>query len=333
MNLPFGTGNCAKPVEVSNIADPVPGTAQYDNAIERDKSTRDITAMPWLPQLPDQWAIDLHERIVEAERRYAAPNLAKRDYEIGTATEPDQIAIVPGAGDYLFTAEHATTPYSLKDKKMRSFPDAGTGGLAAVLAEDYGIALIMRGRQTSNVPSDVNHPIKPKIRQQLGRATGFLSVHGKAPGMFVRENDRAEIHACIGLGREPSEQLIEFSHTIARIVREDLGLYVVLSNEQPAYIQHRYGTDLKRRDDGTPKISQLAATKPVESTATFANRILQEQGRAIPAFQMELTNLLCATPLDDENVKDKKSRIIGVALGYKLFEKVVELTPGYGRES
>ncbi len=333
MNLPFGTENCAQPVEMPNIADPVPGTAQYDNAIARDKSTRDITAMPWLPQLPDQWAIDLHERIVEAERQYAAPNLQSGDYEMGTATETNEIAVVRGAGDYLFTAEHATTPFSLRDEKMRLFPDAGTGGLAAVLAEDYGTALIMRGRQTSNVPSDVNHPIKPKIRQQLGYASGFLSVHGKAPGMFVRESDRAEIHACVGLGREPSEQLIEFSHTIARIVREDLGLYVVLSNEQPAYIQQRYSTNLKRRDNGAPKISQLAATTPVESTATFTNRILQEQGRAIPAFQMELTNLLRATPLDDENIKDKKSRIIGVALGYKLLEKVVELTPDYGRES
>jgi hypothetical protein len=41
-------------------------------------------------------------------------------------------------------------------------------------------------------------------------------------------------------------------------------------------------------------------------------------------MQMELTDLLRLTP--DNGSKDRKSRIIGVALGYKLLEKVVQLT-------
>jgi len=327
MKLPFGGENLVEPVATPDIVDPNPGTPEYAWALSRDASTRSINAMPWLPQSPDsdEWAKELYGRIEEAERTYAAPNLLDSDYEEGTATKPDDIAIVRGGVEhpYIFTAEHATTPVSVVTKKYRGSADRGTGGLAAVMAQDYGTALIMRGRQTTNVPSVEEHPFKDKLRKELATAAGVLSVHGKNSGMFVHPDDQAEIHACIGLGLDPPESLREFARKVQLAARDDLGLYLVVSNDQPAYIQKPNSTELKRKDDGTPKLSQLAALKP-RMTTNFSRDYLQRIGSSAPAMQIELTDLLRLTP--DNGSKDRKSRIIGVALGYKLLEKVVRLT-------
>jgi len=328
---PFA-GVLPEPVELGDMPDPIPGTDEFAMAEQRDRSTRDISAMPWsLEQLPEHELIELHDRIVAAERRLITPNLLYEEYEAGTAEGPDHIELVRGVTPgHLFTAEHATSPFVVVDKetnrKEYRFPDRGTGGLAAVLGEDFGTALIMRGQQTSNVPSDPNHPIKPMIREELRTATGFLAVHGKNPGMFVRSSDPTEIHACIGLGDNPSDALHEFARTVVRTAGEDLGLYVVISNDQPAYIQESGSTKLKREKDGTAKLSQLAALG-AGKTPNFSRRVLKEFKRDVPTMQIELTDLLRLTPGNDK--KDRVATTIGVALGYKLFQKVVELTPTY----
>jgi len=327
MRLPFGGENIVEPVATPNIPDPRPGTMEYRHALSRDESTRSISAMPWLPQTPDsdEWAKELHDRIEEAERTYAAPSLQLEEYEEGTAKVPDEIAVVRGEAEkpYVFTAEHATCPISVVTKDYR-FPDRGTGGLAAVVAEDYGTSLIMRGRQTTNVPSVAEHPLKSLLRQELVTAAGFLSIHGKNPGMFVHPDDSVEIHACLGLGRKPSEAMRDFARRIVLAARNDLGLYVVISNDQPAYIQKPGSTELKRLEDGTPKLSQLAGIKP-NMTINFSRDYLRQIGRHAPSMQIELTDLLRVTS-PETSQKDKKSRIIGIALGYKLLEKVVKLT-------
>lgn len=332
MSLPFGGENILEIVATPNIDDPTPGTVNYSHALARDQSTRSLNVMPWLFKTgdSDEWAKELYERIEEAERQYAAPNLRNEDYEEGTAEEPDQIALVRGEVDnpYLFTAEHATKPVSIKYNRYRS-ADRGTGGLAAVMAQDYGTALIMRGKQTTNVASVAEHPLKVLMLEELARSAGFLSIHGKNPGMFVHTDDRVEIHACLGLGYDPSEELREFAHKIVTTVRDDLGLYVVVSNDQPAYIQKPKSTGLKRLKDGSPKLSQLAAlgeTMTGENITTNVSRkYLRRIGRNVPSLQIELTDLLRLTPVEDGG-KDKKARIIGTALGYKLLEKVVQLT-------
>jgi len=329
MNLPFGGEDILKVVSTPSIPNPKPGTPEHDNALARAKSSRSIGAMPWLPQDPtDEWAKELYERIEEAERTYTAPNLRYEEYIQGTATEPDEIATVKNeeiVDPYLFTAEHATWPINVKTNEYREAgPDAGTGGLAAVMAEDYGTALIMRGRQTSNVPSLAEHKIRPLISKELARSIGFMSVHGQFPGKFVHQSDRSEIHACIGLGIDPTEAMRDFARKVVLGAR-DIGLYAVISNDQPAYIQQRHSTRLKRKEDGTPKLSQLAAAKNPKMTTNYSREVLREMGRNIPSFQMELTNMLLLTTSEGVR-KDKKSRIIGVALGYKLLEKVVQLT-------
>ncbi len=324
----FGSTNILSPVELAEIDDPTLGSVEYDAAVQRDKTTRDISAMPWLPQLPDEWAYSIFERIEAAERTYAAPNLQEDEYAEGTAKEDDDIAVVRTEGNkrHLFSAEHATKPFSLKTKQLRN-PDSGTAGLAAVLAEDYGTAIIMRGRQTSNVPSDPGHPIRPYIEHELQTADSFLSLHGKNPGMFVHPVDEAEIHACIGLGIEPSEALMEFAKKIVLQARDDLGLYTVISNNQAAYIQQENSTKLKRLEDGSVKQSRLAALGE-HYTTNSSRRYLNSIGHDRPTLQLEITRLL---RLDYKNIHniDRKSLIMGVARGFKLVEMVVRLVPQY----
>lgn len=60
-------------------------------------------------------------------------------------------------------------------------------------------------------------------------------------------------------------------------------------------------------------------------TVNFSRDYLRSIGRNAPTLQAELTNLLRLTPPETSR-KDKKSEIIGVALGYKLMEKIVQLT-------
>ena len=203
------------------------------------------------------------------------------------------------------------------------FADTGTAGLAAVLAEDYGTGLIMRGRQTGNAATDPDHPIKPLITDHLKDASGFLSVHGKSPNMFVRPSDKTELHATIGLGAEPDERLHDFAQNVVRMARNELGLYVTVANDQHYYIQHPDSTALKRNDDGTAKTNTLAALKP-NTTTNLARRVLAEQGSDAAAFQVEMTNLLRLTP-EDTNKKDPQSRIMGVALGYLLMSRIAEM--------
>lgn len=303
------------------VADPTPASPFFEAALVRDVSGRSVTVMPWLPQLPDAWATELYEQIEDGERSLVAPRLRQADYELGTASSPDEIVEIHGdQGAHLFAAEHATSPVLVLTGTYR-MPDAGTAGLTAVLAKQHGIGLILNGRQTTNVPSVEDHPFKDRMKRYLPGADSFISVHGMALGKFVRLSDPSEIHASIGLGENPTEAMQEFGHTLARRCRQDLGLYVVVGNNQEYYVQKNL--QLKRDEAGEPYHHRLAALKPTMTT-NVARREFDRLGRSAPALQIELTNLLRLTP-EDGPKKDQKSRIIGTALGYLLLEQAVKL--------
>ncbi|HUP26173.1 MAG TPA: hypothetical protein VM124_00825 [Candidatus Limnocylindrales bacterium] len=297
------------------------------NAITRNRSSTDITSMPRLPQLPEAWAQEIYDMVEERERKLAAPNLLRAEYELGTASSPDEIFEARRSDEVgcLFTAEHATSPVRAATGS-RDYPDAGTGGLVALLAENYGTGLIMRGDQTSNAATDPEHPIKPRIARYLAAATGYVSVHGMAPGKFMARSDTTEIQASIGLGADPTDHQREFAEKIVKLGRDMFGLYVVIGNDGDYFVQKPNSTELKRNQDGTPYRNRLAALKP-NMTVNFARRQLSEAGRQVPVVQIELTKLLRLTPSDTDN-RDPVSRIIGVALGYRLLEEVAKLALG-----
>lgn len=306
-------------------ADPAASVDGYNNnlfAIARDQSSRDVTSMPWLPQLPETWAQEIHDRIETRERELVAPNLSSDDYEMGTALYPDEVKEITSSGNnsFLFTAEHATEPLRFATKK-REMADVGTGGLATVLGEDYGNALIMLGDQTSNAPVDPDHPIKPYIAKHIPDMDGFVSVHGMAGGKFVEPTDRTEVQAVLGLGANPSEAQREYAEKLVRAAK-DIGLFVIVGNHTSYHVQKPNSHNPKRNEDGSLYTGQLAAVRPTTTTNFVQDRL--PNGVFKPAFQIELTRFLRLTPYESDK-RDKVSRIIGVALGYKLLQSAVEI--------
>ncbi len=302
-----------------NIADPEPETAEFAAAEVRAQATHDIGAMPWLPQLPDAWMSDVYGQIDAAERKYAAPNRLKDEYGPGVASEDDDVKEVIGNGDYLFSAVHATKSIRASDGKL-GFADVGTAGLTAVLAEKYGRGFIMAGRQTGSAAIDEAHPLKTRMQPYIAEASGFLDVHGCASHLFVNPGDKFNVHAHLGLGENPSEELRDFASDIVRFGRNELGLYVVVGNNQSYYSQR--GTGLRRNEDGVPYTGQLAGSKP-NMMNNFVRREFETAGRAALSMQVELSgfNRLLAA---DVSRKDPRTDVISVALGYQLLQHIVE---------
>lgn len=324
MKTPFAAFPLAR--ELGPIDDAVPGSVEAGIAKLRHTRAIEPSAMPWLPQGADEWAYAIHERVDVAERMLVATNRRNEEYRNGTATRDNDVAEVGRAGGVLFTAEHAThTPRLIKDTgefKM-GFADVGTAGMAAVLAEDYGRGFIMTGRQTKPL-ADEFFAIKPYILEALPDHEGFISVHGCSSRPFVHPTDPVGIHAHLGLGIDPTDAERQHAEEIVRYGREELGLYVVIGNDQPYYVADATGK-LRRNQDGTPYVSSLAAQKPYMTT-NMVRRILAGQGQTtVRALQVEMAPLLLPTAVDGASRKDRKAEVIGVALGYQLLSKMAKL--------
>lgn len=309
-----------EPLVLGDIPDPALGTAAHEAASVRAHATRDISAMPWLPQLPDNWMGDIYDRIEAAERHYVAPHLRSEEYELGTAKKDDDIAHVPGKGSFLFTAPHATKTIRFATGKL-GFADRGTGGMTAVLAEEHGDGFIMTGRQTSSPVSEPHHPLKDAILPYVEDASGFIDVHACASHLFVQPTDTYNLHASIGLGEAPSEALREFAHAAMRYAREELGLYVVVGNEQDYYSQMST-TELKRNGDGTAYRNRLAGVKP-NMLNNYVRRQFASAGKVAAALQVELSAFNHIGSVDSDK-RDRCTQIVAVALGYKFLSHLVD---------
>lgn len=327
----------AEPIVLADIPNPAPGSAEAEAADVRRKATHDISAMPWLPQLPDQWMGEVYDRLFDAERNYAAPNLLQGDYLDGTATEEDSIVQVTGPGDMLFAAVHATKtrrkdPANPVLRKI-GFPDTGTAALASVLAEDFGRAFIMNGRQTGNAAVDEEHPIKKVLMPHIPAASGFLDVHGCASHLFTDPRHRFNVHASVGLGLDPDDTLRDLAHTIMRYGRSELGLHVIIGNDQEYYSQQNPALVPKRNADGTAYRHRLAALKPTMLT-NVVRAAAARQGHYVPTMQIELAGINRLTALDDTSYpKNEKSRVVGAALGYQLMRYATEQLESLGRQT
>jgi hypothetical protein len=274
-----------------------------------------------LPELPEQEAREVYERVVEAERRRVSPNLRTEEYASGTANYDDETTVLSGHGSVLVTAEHATDPVR-KATGIREGADHGTGGLAEVLHEDTDSTVIIPiGRQTGNAAVNEDYPVKDHMRLLLPDNDGFVSVHGMIPGKTTDVFGRREVQAILGLGKDPSEMAINVA-MLLQAYAKDLGLHVLIGNNE-RYLDISNGK-LEKDDTGNPKTKTLAAFG-ANSTTNFAHRLATEQGRQIPAMQIEMTRMLRVLPQEIEE-RDVISRVMGVYMGYLLTKKAVELS-------
>ncbi len=310
-----------------HLADPTPGTIEYERALQRDAGTRDLSALPWMPSV-DAKISGEHAMLAGYERALIAPNRSLAEYGPGTATEDNEIYVygadeLKRKGGILFSAEHATSPGTRKDGG-ETYPDTGTAALSFQLAQEFGASVIATGRQTLPA-TDPTHPIKQRIAELLPAAQGFISVHGKAPGAFIRPTDESEVHAMIGLGANPTELQLDTAADIRNRARKQLGLLVVTSNIQPCYIQVPGATGIKRIDkDGelVAKTSALAALSE-GTTTNFARRELANAGRHdVVALQVELANSMRLTSLDGDVKKTPETEVVGAFMGLQLMRLI-----------
>jgi len=313
-----------EPLRLPDLADPLPGTDAYAAAQQRIDTTTSIGAMPWLPQMPDAWAFEIYEKIEAYERTLVGPNRTMADYLTGTASRDDGLVIIETNPEgILFSAEHATKPVRYLPNKIGAC-DPGTGGLAALLGEQYGTAIIATGRQTSNAALVDNHPLKRELNRYLPSAQAYVSVHGMGAGKFVRTTDTANVHISIGLGQNPAppESLALAENLVA--TAHDLGLYAIIGNKQQYYTQLRDSTKLKRNEDGTAYRHELGAFRHATTVNYVRRKPFNEIGHT-PALQIELTSLLRLPIANRRFAKDKRTEIMGVALGYCFMEQVALL--------
>jgi len=296
----------------------------------------------YLPELPDQAAQEAYD-LVEAWERFLLVSplpgmplpevpFAKVHYNQGKATTDNALEFV-GHGPVLMEAQHASDPVR-KQTGMREAADHGTAGLAAAVAvHGMGRAIIPVGRQTGNANVNPEHPIKAAVSEEMasGAYEGFMSIHGKIPGRAIDLRDRTEVHAVIGLGRDPQDSSLELAEMLTTRAKVELGLRLVIGNftpqlrykERPNYDGRAFRDRVNRLawDNAAdlPALSTLAAASP-NSTTTYA----QEHFPSVPAMQLEISRSLRLTPHE----RDKGARIMGVYLGYSLVRIAAEL---YGR--
>ena len=311
-------------IALPDLADPEPGTLAYTRAMQRTESTVSISAMPWLPQMPDAWATDIYEQIEAFERELVNPSRSVAGYIPGRAQKEDDLAIVSSNPQgILFSAEHATKPVRYLPDRIGA-GDPGTGGLAALLGLNHGVSVISNGRQTSNAALVDDHPLKHTLDQYLPHAKGYISVHGMSAGKFVRTTDSANVHISIGLGENPAPpETMAMAEGLVNVAH-DLGLYAIIGNRQQYYTQHYGSTKLKREEDGSAHRHELGAFRHA-TTVNYVRRKDPEEIGRMHAMQIELTSLLRLPMLDRQFAKDKRSMIMGVALGYLFVEQVALL--------
>ncbi len=294
---------------------------------EFQDNLRDIS--PYLPELPQQDAFEVLERAEEWERRILGlrsgdqPRLAH--YRNGSAVSEDAITILqhePVAP--LVTAEHATDVVRKATGQLGN-ADHGTGALAALLWEDsHTTSIIPVGKQTGNAAVDLSHPVKDAVNTLLPARPAYLSVHGMRAGKITGVHDTSEVHAIVGLGKTPNEQSVVSAEKLQRVAK-DIGLRVIIGNQESHYDVNPDTRSLEYDEEGNPKRAKLAALGQGSMT-NHAYTLMGRHGIQIPAMQLEITRGLRLIPNDFESGwhKDRRARAMSVYAGYLLVRKMVE---------
>lgn len=280
----------------------------------------DISTFVGLPELPEQAAFEIYERILEEEKRLITPHHTVSEYGTGTATFPDELFVYDVQNSsILLTAEHATSPLPTTN---RSGADMGTGGLASVLAQDTSANMIVPiGRQTRDEYLGSGHATKIEVARRLVRSSRFISLHGMTDGKVLSVIDDTEIDAIIGLGANPNEQSIDHALKVKKLAKELLGLHVILG-EQEYMIFTGTPSVLKTTEDGQPLKRTLNALSS-QSMVSFAYSFLRNTTTDKIIAQAELTRLLRLLPPEMDN-RDNKTKVMGVYLGYLFMKLVLE---------
>jgi hypothetical protein len=275
-----------------------------------------------LPQLPDSEAQEVYERIIDAERTYASPSLTKDDYLLGSATVENELFTIDGTGA-LITAEHATVQQRIQSDGTRSAkePDWGVAGLGYVLSEDINTGLIIaRGRQTGDANNDPEHPLRDKLGKMIatGSYVTTAALHGMRRAYFDTVLDERGFDIFVGIGEE-DEMRVRAAEIIGKHATE-LGLRVGI-NQAFTTMGPQSDYRPKYKADGSSFARDRFAAKKPETTRSFAQQALEQNGQLGRSLQIELSSLLRLGPVDGPRMSDKGREVAGVYAGYEVLAR------------
>ena len=172
-----------------------------------------------LVQLPETKAIEITERIEEAERQFS-PAATEEGYRAGSAKKPDELIIHQGEAPVLLTAEHATEHIRTGEPKEA---DWGTGGLMSVLATDHGtFAIAPLGMQTGDANHAGEHTIKTEsgiIIVQRGLRLA-MTIHGIGPTKFVTTEQMDKLLKAAAVYQLPDISAVGEAGVVKLVVRD-----------------------------------------------------------------------------------------------------------------
>ena len=295
---------------------------------QRARYIQNITElMPYLPELPEQAADEVYERIAHHERKIS-PNSLVSDYGDGGAMIDDEIWSDNVRRGVLLSADHATDPVR-KATGVREGADHGTGGLVMALSENGHYSMVLpAGKQTGNVNVDLTSPAKSRIASMLPTHDSFISVHGMKPGKFEHQFDDREIHAVIGLGSSPTEADRAIADEVIVKALDEYGLRLVVGNDTRFFDTSANSPRLDYDDDGSPKYSARLAALGEGSTTNFVRS--QTDGRLFPAMQIEISRTLRLLPQDMEYRRNRE-KVMSVYMGYLMVSNLVVVAGKYAQ--
>jgi len=283
---------------------------------------------PHLPQLTDAYAKEIYDQIEEHEHRIV-PSLGLNEYGEGMARHDDEIWSGNTNSDLLLSAEHATDPVR-KSTGVREGADHGTGGLAMALSDNKDLAFVLpAGRQTGNANVDSTHIMKDRISDLLPNKKAFISVHGMIPGKFSHQYDDREIHAVIGLGKNPEEANRELANRLIQQALDELGLRVVIGNDTLFFGENEGTPRLQYDSDGKVKHAARLAALGEGSTTNYVRREVGDP--LFPAMQIEISRTLRLLPKELE-YRDARRKVMSVYMGYLLSEQLIEIVANSTKE-
>jgi hypothetical protein len=267
-----------------------------------------------LPELPQGEALEVLERIEEAER-VVAPQLLDENYLLGTAISDNETQLLVGPQPGVVLTEHATVQQrKAEDSRTRTAKQAewGIAGLGQILHEDTGVTHITPiGRQTGDANKDLRHPLKTQVGRIIrsDRSRLFTTIHGMGNGIVGEPGEYRSYDAFLGVGASPSEATTRMADRLTDLAGE-LDLKIG-TNQRFVY---RYD------EAGHPVYNRFAAKGPGTSRV-YAETVAQNAGIDMAAVQIELAEFLRLSPRDVE--PDRYKQAMGVYLGFLLLKGVI----------
>lgn len=311
-----------EPVIHHRALDDVTSEFFADLHYERLAKAKDIDSYDF-PKLARSQIPEVNEQIEQAERDLVAPRLSKHDYDLGTATKDNDVAIFYGERPVLLTAEHATAHYRPDDSSVlhRKAPDVGTAGLGYALhVSTAAHFMTMRGRQHGDANFQEQHVFKDAMAELIVARgiTQVISIHGMKTGKFNNFVDERAYDVLLGIGPHAQPQSVRAAARIEAIAaRFDLR---IATNEWFVKVADDDPLTLEVNPDGTIAFNGFHA--PDYTTRACAQRVAEENGIELAAVQVELSDLFRLLPSDVRRAKRK--RLIGTYIGYRLLQRAIE---------